>query len=169
MDSTVRHRSWRRAALLAGSGVALLGLLFIAAACRAQAAICDVCKRDECTALAFRIEYADGGQQVTCCPRCASHAVAEAGGRQVARLVARDFATGLEVDARSALYVDGSDVEHCKAPREERTEPGCCRELAYDRCLPSLIAFGSIDSARAFSRDHGGAVRRFEELSFGKP
>ena len=119
--------------------------------------------------MTVRIEYADGGKQVTCCPRCASHAVAEAKGRQVTHLVARDYATGRELDARLATYVDGSDVEHCRTPREEVADSGCCRELVYDRCLPSLIAFGTAESARAFSREHGGEVRQFEDLSFGKP
>ena len=136
--------------------------------CRATSASCDVCGRDECSALTFRVEYADGGRQVTCCPRCASHAVAEAGGREVARLVARDFASGREVDARSATYVDGSDVEHCRAPREERTEPGCCRVLMYDRCLPSLIAFASPADAARFAEEHGGAIRGFQDLAFGR-
>ncbi len=135
-------------------------------ACR-QAAACDVCGRDECTALTFRVEYVDGGSATTCCPRCASHAVAQAGGREVSRLRARDFATGVEVDARAAFYVDGSDVEHCMARKEEPTTQSCCRVLTYDRCLPSLIAFGSRDSAAAFSRDHGGEIRSFEDLGFG--
>jgi hypothetical protein len=126
-----------------------------------------VCGRDECTALAFRVEYADGGSVTTCCPRCASHAVAEAGGREVSRLKARDFATGREVDARAAFYVDGSDVEHCMSRREAPSPESCCRVLAYDRCLPSLIAFGTRESATAFAAEHGGTIRPFEELGFG--
>ncbi len=126
-----------------------------------------MCGRDECTALAFRVEYADGGEQVTCCPKCASHAVAESGGRDVARLLARDFATGREVDARGALYVEGSDFEHCSAPREKGTAASCCRVLSYDRCLPSLIAFGSHESAQRFMRENGGVLRTFADLGFG--
>lgn len=152
---------------LAGAAI-FLAVAGCLSGCRARAASCDLCGRDECTALTFRVEYADGGEQVTCCPRCASHAVAESGGREVARLVARDFATGREIDARVATFVDGSDVEHCSAPKEQRAEPGCCRELAYDRCLPSLIAFGDPAAAERFARDHGGIRRSFPELGFGR-
>ena len=146
----------------------LIVVVLTLSACRAQAASCDVCGRDECKALTFRVEYADGGVQVTCCPRCASHAVAQAHGRAVSRLRARDFATGQEIDARSAIYLDGSDVEHCKVHKEEPSPQSCCRVLTYDRCLPSLIAFGSREVAEAFSKEHGGTVRTFEDLDFGK-
>jgi hypothetical protein len=135
--------------------------------CLSPPATCDVCGRDECRALAFRVDYEGGGTQWTCCPRCASHAVA-ASGRKVERLTARDFASGRDTDATAAVYVEGSDVEHCRSPREERTESGCCRLLTYDRCLPSLIAFESASSAEAFSRQHGGTLRRFEDLHFGR-
>ena len=136
-------------------------------ACGAHAS-CDLCGRDECTALAFRVEYADGGTQTTCCPRCGSHAVAESPGRQVARLRARDFATGKEIDAKTALYVSGSDVEHCMAPKEQPSTQSCCRVLTYDRCLPSLIAFGSQADAERFVGDHGGTLMSFADLRFGK-
>lgn len=118
--------------------------------------------------MTFRVEFADGGVQKTCCPRCASHAVAEAGDRDVSRLFARDFATGREIDARAAVFVDGSDFEHCSVPKEDRSAPGCCRVLAYDRCLPSLIAFASPDDADRFMHEHGGTLRSFDDLSFGR-
>jgi len=137
-------------------------LVAMALACRAER-VCDVCGRDECAGLAFRIEYADGGAQETCCPRCGSHALAEARGRVAARLLARDFATGKPVDARSALYVEGSEVEHCRVMNEQRNQ-----ELHYDRCLPSLIAFASEEQALSFVREHGGRLRTFEDLKFGQ-
>lgn len=162
----------KRAGGLAGLGAAVLLAAALAAfpACGPAGAHCDVCDRDECTALAFRVEYTDGGAQTTCCPRCASHAVKEAhekSGRQVARLRARDFATGGEIDAREALYVEGSDVEHCMSRKEEPTPQSCCRVLTYDRCLPSLVAFSTRESAEAFIRDHGGELRSFDQLQFG--
>jgi hypothetical protein len=155
----------RKTAFLAA--LSALVLVAVLAGCSAHA-VCDVCRRDECAALAFRIEYEDGGVQQTCCPRCGSHAVAESGGRRVARLLARDFATGSTIDAHEALYVEGSDLEHCSAAREARSSADCCRVLEYDRCLPSLVAFATPDQAAAFVRDHGGWVRRFKDLRFGK-
>jgi hypothetical protein len=156
-------RSW-----FPGLVVPLLAVLAICCACKATKASCDVCGRDDCTALAFKVEYADGGEQRTCCPRCASHAVVEARGRAVARLRARDFATGEEIDARAALFVDGSDFEHCKAPKEQPAAPACCRVLEYDRCLPSLIAFKTRGDAERFSGEHGGVIRTFDEIRFGR-
>ena len=156
---------WFFRALPGCLAIALLGLSLTA--CRAHAS-CDVCGRDECTALAFRVEYADGGTQTTCCPRCGSHAVAESHGREVTRLRARDFATGHEIDAKTATYVSGSDVEHCMAPKEQPSTQSCCRVLTYDRCLPSLIAFGSTADAEKFVDAHGGTLMRFEDLDFGK-
>jgi hypothetical protein len=145
----------------------IVGVALLASSCSGTA-VCDVCRRDECAALAFRIEYADGGAQETCCPRCGSHAVAESGGRRVARLLARDFATGHSIDARTARYVEGSDLEHCAAARESRSSSDCCRVLEYDRCLPSLVAFATDEQAAGFVKQHGGRPRRFEDLRFGE-
>jgi len=160
MDASLR----KAAAAAVLSAVACLMAL---AGCSATS-VCDVCRRDECAALAFRIEYEDGGVQQTCCPRCGSHAVAESEGRRVARLLARDFATGSSIDAREAFYVEGSDLEHCAAARKAPSSADCCRVLEYDRCLPSLVAFATPDQATAFVGDHGGWLRRFEDLHFGE-
>jgi hypothetical protein len=84
----------------------------------------------------------------------------------VASAAVRDFDTAGRLDAASAAYVEGSDVSPCTSntgdqPRDER---GCCLKPVYDRCLPSLIAFGSRERAEAFARDHGGVVKTFPEL-----
>ena len=150
------------------AAIAAVALAVLASwSCRAGSE-CDMCGRHEFSALAFRVEYADGHEVVTCCPRCASHAVAMHPDRPVAKLFAHDFATGQELDAHKAIYVDGSDYEHCKAPKEERTSPDSVTTLAYDRCLPSLIAFASMPDAEAYARRHGGAIRPFEDLGFGR-
>jgi hypothetical protein len=116
--------------------------------------------------MTFRIEYADGESQQTCCPRCGAHALEEAGGREVRRLEAHDFATGRPIDARQAVYVDGSDMEHCSGDRGSPS-PDSGRSLHYDRCLPSLVAFASREDAAAFMQEHGGRLRGFDELPFG--
>jgi hypothetical protein len=129
-------------------------------------AVCDVCKRAECAAMTFRIEYANGESQQTCCPRCGARALDEAGGREVRRLEAHDFATGRPIDARQAMYVDGSDMEHCSGDRDSPS-PDSGRSLHYDRCLPSLVAFATREDAAAFMQEHGGRLRGFDELPFG--
>jgi len=152
---------------LAGPVAAIVVATLALWSCRAQAAECDICGRHEFSALAFRVEYADGGTIHTCCPRCASHAVAAHPGRAIAKMIAHDFATGREIDARAAIYLDGSDFEHCKAPKEERTTPATASALAYDRCLPSLMAFATMLEAEAFAREHGGTIRTFDDIGFG--
>jgi hypothetical protein len=171
IDPLIVRRRRRRGlaaavAIVAASAVVTLVIL---EELKPAAGACAVCKRSECRALAFRIRYADGLVQETCCPRCASHAVAEEKGRVVASLEATDFTTGARLDAHRALYVDGSDFEHCSAPKEEPILPGCCAEREYDRCLPSLIAFASKDTALAFMNDHGGSLETFDDLRFGAP
>ena len=152
-------RTWRAA-------LAALLMALSLAACSTKA-VCDVCKRDECAAMTFRLEYADGGSQQTCCPRCGAHALKEAGGRQVRRMEAHDFATGRPIDARQAVYVDGSDMEHCSGDTGAASAQDSGRSLHYDRCLPSLVAFASREDAAAFMREHGGHLRGFDELPFG--
>lgn len=84
----------------------------------------------------------------------------------MASLAVRDFDTADVLDAGSAAYVEGSDVSPCSSGTQDqpRDERGCCLKPVYDRCLPSLIAFGSRDRAEAFARDHGGVVRTLSEL-----
>ncbi|HXI03940.1 MAG TPA: hypothetical protein VNI57_12265 [Candidatus Saccharimonadales bacterium] len=140
-----------------------------AASCSSSETTCELCGRHEYSAVAFRIEYKDGSQVHACCPRCASHLLAtKKGDKDVARLIAHDFPTGKEIDARSAVYVDGSDYMHCHAPMEERTEPASVGTLTYDRCLPSLVAFATASEAETFQREHGGTVKAFADLDFGK-
>jgi hypothetical protein len=151
--------------------LASAGILAMVAteSCRFSQATCAVCGREECRALTFRVAYTDGVSVETCCARCASHAVAAEKTRRVASLVATDFATGLKLDAREALYVEGSDYEHCHAPGVKPTSSGCCLEMDFDRCLPSLVAFKTAKAARSFISLHGGSLREFGDLHFGEP
>ncbi|MBI4169761.1 MAG: hypothetical protein HY510_07475 [Acidobacteria bacterium] len=41
--------------------------------------------------------------------------------------------------------------------------------VCYDRCMPSLIAFGDEAAARAFMADHGGTLRPPGALSRPAP
>ena len=119
--------------------------------------------------MAFSIHLKDGSTVRTCCPRCGLHYI-ESQRLQIASLSARDFETSAQLDAGTALYVEGSDVTPCasmhasSAPKDEH---GCCLTAVYDRCLPSLLAFHSQSSADAFAREHGGGVKRFSEIRAG--
>ena len=153
------------------TALAALGLLLLlaaaAAGCRTSAAMCPACERTECRNMAFTIHPTSGKPIETCCPRCALHYMASHH-PSVASLTVRAFETAASLDATRAFYVEGSDVTPCTSvssdgarPKDER---GCCLNPVYDRCLPSLLAFGDREDAERFAREHGGAVRLFEEL-----
>lgn len=146
--------------------VSSLFALALAASCHGAPVGCVMCGREECTNLAFAIRLAGGGTVETCCPRCALRYL-EREQPQVAALSVRDFATSREIDARTAVYVEGSDVHPCSAghagpPKDER---GCCMKTVYDRCLPSALAFADRAAAETFAKEHGGFVTSFDRLA----
>jgi nitrous oxide reductase accessory protein NosL len=83
-------------------------------------------------------------------------------------LEATDFATGHWIDAMKATFVSGSDMKGCAMPSAQRDAQGCCMYVAYDRCLPSLVAFADKPAAVEFQKQHGGDVQSFAELSANK-
>ena len=141
-------------------------LLAATASCgRSTAATCSQCGRDECKNLAFTVGLADGTSVKMCCPRCALRYLSEKR-PAVAMLAVRGFEDARALDARNAFYVEGSDVHPCMghgdSPRLD--ERGCCLKPVYDRCEPSLLAFGTAERAESFAREHGGFVRTFDAL-----
>ena len=129
-----------------------------------MAKTCAVCQRDECKAMAFRITLESGKTLETCCPRCGLHCLA--GVKTAPRQVqATDFSSGKWIDARQAVYVSGSDAPGCAKPETRRDAQGCCMMKAYDRCLPSLVAFADKAVAVDFQKQHGGEVMAFQQLS----
>ena len=153
-------------------GLTILAVGFLLAATSGSCArqrFCSQCGRGECKNLAFTIRLADGGAVETCCPRCALRYLSSER-PVVAGLTVRAFSDAATLDARKAFYVEGSDAHPCShaegTPVDER---GCCLKAVYDRCEPSLVAFASAQAAESFVRDHGGFVRRFDELKPGRP
>jgi hypothetical protein len=143
-------------------------LLLAVASCN-RGKFCEVCQRMECGNMAFTIRLQNGKSLDTCCPRCGLHYI-EQEHPAVASLSVREFDGTGSLDARSAFYVEGSNVTPCSAmhastaPRDER---GCCMKQVYDRCLPSVLAFGSRERAASFAEEHGGTVKSFAELDAG--
>lgn len=125
---------------------------------------CEVCQRDECTELAFRVTLEGGKTIHTCCPRCGLH-YAKTSPQAPRTYQATDY-TGKEwIDATKAVYVSGSDVSHCASKEIKRDAQGCCLVKGFDRCLPSLIAFTERADAESFQKKHGGELVTFDELS----
>jgi nitrous oxide reductase accessory protein NosL len=141
--------------------------VLLVAGCSRGAKVCAVCQREECKAMAFRVTLDNGKTLETCCPRCGMHYVESM--KQPARsLEATDFATGHWIDATKATFVSGSDMKGCAMPSARRDAQGCCLYVAYDRCLPSLVAFVDRSAAVEFQKQHGGDVLAFAELSANK-
>jgi nitrous oxide reductase accessory protein NosL len=126
---------------------------------------CDVCGRDRHAGMEAVVSLENGKRVETCCARCALHFQAGQP-HQVARITVEDHDTGEEIDARSAVYLEGTDTAGC-APASENTprEPGVPYGRTFDRCLPSLIAFETAARAREFQRAHGGRLLSLDEAS----
>lgn len=127
-----------------------------------EAPVCTVCHRAVHGHTSVRIHLRGGGAQEVCCPRCGLRFMQgrdDVGGADVV-----DFDTGERFDAKEAFYVENSSVNMCSQHRVEKDGSGVQYDLAWDRCLPSLIAFRSRATAAAFRSQNGGEIKLYEEL-----
>lgn len=127
-----------------------------------EKAVCSICHRAMHEQTAFRIQLRDRSTKEVCCPRCGLHFMKERD--DVAAAEAKDFHTGERLSARNAFYVEGSSVHPCCGDMAEMDRSGVRYDLAWDRCLPSLIAFNSREAAEAFRKQKGGVIKLYEEL-----
>ncbi len=75
-----------------------------------------------------------------------------------------DYVTGKALPPGGALLVRGSDVNLCARVNpliDEVKEP---HPVHFDRCTPSLVAFGDKAAAVRFIEANGGTLVRFDEL-----
>lgn len=124
---------------------------------------CDVCGREIHAGHESIVLMKTGKKLQACCPRCALHHERHHPGQVTGVLVA-DHRTGEKVRAQDAVYVEGSDEMPCMP--ESATpprDPGVEYQMAYDRCVPSLLAFKEEVAARRFLAAHGGRL-----LSYGQ-
>lgn len=123
---------------------------------------CQVCGRAVHAGMGYRIELASRSE-IACCPRCAMHYDISHPGT-VKQAFARDFNTLAEVPAEKAFYVEGGNEMYCAHVQPlERKEPQGSAELAYDRCIPALIAFATEDGAKKYRAEHGGRLLNYSE------
>ena len=78
-------------------------------------------------------------------------------------LDAVDFSLKGRIGAAEAIYLEGSDIMECCSTMGFRSDEGSYREIDYDRCMPSLLAFARREDAEAVRQKHGGTVITFEE------
>ncbi len=146
------------------SAAAAMLLVLAWAACASQEAACSACGRQECANLTTTVAWEKGGEDRTCCPRCALHLVAARG--EGATVSVRDFESAVDLPAEQALFVEGSDLNPCRGVTTSppRNAHGCCLAPAYDRCEPSLMAFADAEAARRFMARPGGMLTDWAAL-----
>lgn len=147
------------AALLAIGAVVSLAFRYLQVP-REQA--CAFCERPLHKATAYRVSLGDQ-VKTACCPRCGMHSAIDHPDA-VRQAWAADLISGETVPAQSAYYVEGGDIEYCtvhQAPVQREPEGVSIR--AYDRCLPTLVAFKFQVEAERYRAQHGGRVLNYTE------
>jgi len=106
-----------------------------------------------------------GKKYETCCVRCAIIEAQQTGKSLRIDKVA-DFDTGKLLNPANAWYVEGSTVNFCMrmAPAAESPGGDTVYLRAFDRCSPSALAFSDEQHARAFIAQHGGSLKRLDDL-----
>ena len=127
------------------------------------AGYCPICRRHEHRDSLVKLQAEGEGVIETCCLSCAFSY-----GRQTSKAVTivsvTDHETGKSLDPEKATFVVGSDVSPCTHATEPlRTEQAAVPVL-WDRCLPSILALASRESAEAFLAQHGGRLRSLQEV-----
>ncbi len=125
--------------------------------CARPADHCWVCLREIHPQVRAALTLDDGGTVLACCPRCALH-YREESGNNVREIRVTDYATGRTLIFGRAFFVEGSDETPCVHHPPVVDETRAPMQVCYDRCIPSLIAFGSAPEARAFIAEHGGTL-----------
>lgn len=75
-----------------------------------------------------------------------------------------DYATKQVFTASDAYFVEDSEVHACAHSRVHEDRSGTQYQVAWDRCLPSLVAFDSRDTAEDFRKARGGEIKTYDEL-----
>lgn len=126
--------------------------------------ICEVCNRPIHAQSRTVGEIDDGEEEVFCCPTCALTAHHQTS-MKVKIIHLTDFDTDRPLAPDGAYVVEDSTLNLCirHQPLADRDKQPA--QMAFDRCSPSIYAFASEAGADRFARDHGGIVRRFQELA----
>ena len=132
-----------------------------------QTARCAVCTRTIHPGMMTGYQVAgEAAQKEACCAACVL-AYGRQSGRRVTVEHVSDYVTGGRLPPKRATFVVGSDEHPCSRQQMLVTEPGTPVHVHYDRCEPSLIAFGEGERAQAFAREHGGNVETWSQVYGG--
>jgi len=103
------------------------------------------------------VAFLGGKRGVFCCPTCALSAGSQVHEAVRFELLA-DYNEGRPLNPADAFAVAGSDVIPCAHSHDMRNPDGQPLTMVFDRCSPSIIAFGDRASAERFALMHGGRV-----------
>ncbi|MBI4463601.1 MAG: hypothetical protein HY647_02750 [Acidobacteria bacterium] len=106
----------------------------------------------------------EGKTQRFCCPACALTTALQTG-KPVRMIRLTDFDTHQPLEPKAAFLVRGSDTVLCTHPHPLTDDARQPLPVEFDRCLPSLLAFGTREAAEAFRQEHGGELLRLADLS----
>ena len=141
---------------------AALGYVGFRAYRGAQPEMCYACQRP-IHAHSRAVAVVGGRARQFCCPACAlsEH---EQEGQPVRIAELTSFLTGAKLSPNEAYVVKGSDVNMCAHAHEMIDADKRPAGVLYDRCSPSLLAFGQRSEAMQFAHEHGGEVLAFKEV-----
>ena len=137
-------------------------LAAIVSSCDVAPEECDVCHRPMHAETYYEVHLEDGETRALCCPRCGLRFQAERD--DVAYAAVADYATKDVIDAADAYFVEDSEVHACSHSLVQEDRTGTQYQVAWDRCLPSLVAFESRETAEDFRNSHGGTIKTYDEL-----
>lgn len=124
---------------------------------------CPICRRHEHRDSVVKLQAEGEGVIEVCCLSCALSY-----GRQTSKTITivsvTDHETGKPLDPDKATFVVGSDASPCTHTTEHLRTEQAALPVLWDRCLPSILAFGSAESAEAFRTQHGGRVRSLQQV-----
>jgi hypothetical protein len=142
--------------------IAVASTVFFLERREVSASSCTACKRELHPGWVFTLALKNGGQEKLCCAKCGILERLEKQS-QVVSARATDYETGKTLPAEKAVYVYSSDLEHCAVPQKTDWTDHQHMHLAWDRCIPSLLAFETRAEAREFQGVHGGTVLDYNE------
>jgi hypothetical protein len=146
--------------LAIGLGVVYMGLRTRASS---ETHVCSVCNRP-IHPESRTIALVDGKNREFCCPACALSLHLQTGKKvQIVQLT--DYLTRKALSPEGAFLVEGSRVNVCAQHDMMLNGEGQPMPMKYDRCYPSLLAFGNRQSAQDFIFEHGGTLTSVRELS----
>lgn len=112
---------------------------------------------------ALTIGLDDGHRETYCCLACAlTHH--QQSGDTVEVVELRDYQTGDRLSTEEAYIVRESDVNLCMRHAMLADREGSASAMDFDRCSPSMLAFGSRERAAEFQRQHGGVLLPFSQV-----